>query len=107
MTEVVEVTTTLETAEQAQVLAKWLVGQQLAACVQITGPIQSVYRWQGEICESSEYRCTIKSTQSMLEDVKQGIQQQHPYDVPEILVQNVADCSDAYAEWLQAQVRTT
>lgn len=104
MLNIVEITTTLETMEQAQQLADSLVKSHLAACVQITGPIQSVYKWQGKICNSAEYRCTIKTTAKMQAKLFTAIHELHPYDVPEILVTNVSACSEAYRLWLQAQL---
>ncbi len=104
MCNIVEITTTLETMEQAQQLADALVKSRLAACVQIAGPIQSVYQWQGEICNSTEYRCTIKTTANLQARLFSAIREQHPYEVPEILVTKVSASSEAYGRWLQAQV---
>ncbi len=106
MTGILEVTTTLETAEQAQAIARQLVESQLAACVQITGPMQSIYRWQGAVCEAEEYRCTAKTSEALLEEVMASIRSSHPYDVPEVLATEVIACSQDYAEWLRAQLKT-
>ena len=105
MTDIVEITTTTETAAQAQALARQMVAARLAACVQITGPIQSIYRWQGEVCEATEYRCTLKTTMQLVPDVTQAIEEHHPYEVPEILVLETVACSASYAQWLHAQLR--
>jgi periplasmic divalent cation tolerance protein len=105
MHRIVELTTTVETEDQAQTLARALVEERLAACVQITGPIQSIYRWQGQICEGSEFRCTVKSKKELTPSLLTAITQQHPYETPEILVVDVADCAEDYAAWLVAQLR--
>ncbi len=104
MHNIVEITTTLETKEQAQKLANELVTKRLAACVQISGPIESVYSWQGKICNSAEYRCTIKTIAELQDRLLIAIREEHPYDVPEILVTEVSASSEAYGRWLQAQV---
>lgn len=105
MTEFIEVTTTTDSQAEAQRIAKSLVDSRLAACVQITGPIISVYRWQGEICESNEYRLTIKSLATLASPIVEAIQQQHSYQTPEILVGHIAIAAESYAQWLRAEVR--
>ena len=105
MSEIIELTTTTETQAQAQLLARQLVDSRLAACVQITGPIDSIYRWQGQVCEAREYRCTVKSIKRLSQQLVQEVVRQHPYETPEILVVDIAHCSDAYAQWLVSQVR--
>ena len=104
MSEIVELTTTVETEAQAQTLAEQLVNARLAGCVQITGPICSVYRWQGNVERAQEFRCTIKTLADMVDSVVAAVERMHPYDVPEILLVQVARCSAAYADWLRGQV---
>ncbi len=104
MTEFIEVTTTTADQCEAQRIARSLIDSRLAACVQITGPITSVYRWKGELCESSEFRLTIKSLAALTGRIVETIQQQHSYETPEILVGNIADCEESYAQWLRAEV---
>lgn len=104
MSDIVEVTTTVETLDQAQSLADALVSQRLAACVQITGPIWSVYHWQQKIERSQEYRCTVKTTAAQADAAIAAIESSHPYDVPEILLTPVARSSLPYTAWLKAQV---
>lgn len=104
MSNIIEVTTTLGSESAANELARKLVEARLAACVQITGPIQSVYRWQGSVHEDREWRCTIKSLSSLLDSIRQFIRQHHPYQTPEILATSVLDCGTEYANWLYEQV---
>ena len=104
MTEFIEVTTTTSSEQEARLIAHELVKNRLAACVQITGPIQSIYRWQGEVCEATEYRCTIKSTALHTTRIVESIQQHHSYETPEILVVAIANCAPDYADWLRMQV---
>ncbi|MEM7559160.1 MAG: divalent-cation tolerance protein CutA, partial [Planctomycetota bacterium] len=103
MSHIVELTTTVETREQAESLAKKMVEMHLAACIQLM-PIQSIYRWQGEVCESEEIRCTMKSSKQMQYKLVAAIQENHPYDVPEILVVEVADAGPDYEAWLLEQL---
>jgi periplasmic divalent cation tolerance protein len=103
-TDIVEVTTTLPDQLSAMQIAEKLVEQRLAGCVQVTGPITSIYRWQGTLRRDVEYRLTIKSLRQMIPSLIEVVSQSHPYQVPEILVVNVARTTDAYALWLMDQV---
>ncbi|MCR9295613.1 MAG: divalent-cation tolerance protein CutA [bacterium] len=105
MSDILEVTTTLETAEQAEMLAEKVVQERLAACVQITGPITSVYSWQGKLCKSTEYRCTIKTIGRLLDPLMEAIRDLHPYDVAEILATPVVKASSDYVQWMLQQLR--
>lgn len=104
MNSLIEVTTTLGCQEDARTLASKLIAARLAACVQIDGPIESVYRWQGQVQCEPEWRCTMKSIEELQDKLLAFIDEHHPYDVPEILVHSVAGVSDSYAAWLQEQV---
>ena len=104
MIEIVEVTTTVGSEEAASKLAKQIVTARLAACVQIDGPLLSIYRWQGEICEAREWRCTIKTLASASAQLIDFIDENHPYEVPEVLVIDVEASSAPYAQWLADQV---
>ena len=101
--DILELTTTTETEEQAQELARQLVRARLAACVQVVGPIHSVYRWQGEICESAEFRLTAKSIPQRQASLLDFVKSVHPYQTPEILV-HVVQVSEEYGRWLTEQV---
>ncbi len=97
------ITTTVGSREQAIDLARHLVEAKLAACVQIDGPIQSLYRWIGDICNESEFRLTCKSLLRLAQAIIELVKEKHPYELPEILIASV-DCSEEYARWLQSQV---
>lgn len=82
-------------------LARALVEQGLAACVQIQAPVASIYRWQGAIEQATEIPLLIKTTQARYEEVERAIAQAHPYDVPEIIALPLAGGLPAYLSWLQ------
>jgi len=104
MTEAIQVTTTTETRAQADSIAQALVEGRLAACVQITGPIQSVYRWQEKIERADEWLCSIKTRKTLFSEVEAAIRQLHPYQCPEILATPILAGSDAYLQWLSEQL---
>ncbi len=98
-----QVITTLGSADDAHTLARALVEQRLAACVQIVGPVTSVYRWQDRIEEAQEYLCLIKTRLELYQRLEQAIRAVHPYQVPEILAFPVAAGSRDYLAWLSDQ----
>ena len=101
----IQVTTTTATEEDARRIAASLVEQRWAACVQIEGPLESVYRWQGKMEQTQEWRCTVKTRGSLFEAVAQAIGHLHPYECPEILATPIVACNEAYLAWLESQLR--
>ena len=89
----------------AETCAQYLVKHRHAACVQIDGPIRSVYQWKGEIEAEEEFRLLVKTSSQALDECVAALQKQHPYDLPEIVVLN-ASASAAYASWVSEQTLT-
>ncbi len=96
----IQISTTTETKEQAQKIARYLVEQKLAACVQISGPIESTYRWKGKVETASEYLCLIKTRTSLFKKVEAAIKKLHPYETPEIIATPIVKGSREYLNWL-------
>ncbi len=94
------VITTVESSQDAEILAKAVIEQFLAACVQIDGPIVSHYRWRGEVQRTSEYRLLIKTTNARWPVLKQTLARLHPYEQPQIILLGVQDSSDGYRDWV-------
>jgi periplasmic divalent cation tolerance protein len=101
---IVQVTTTVPTATAAAAVATALVDTGLAACVQVSGPVRSRYRWQGAVEEADEWCCVAKTTAAAAPAAVAAIRAVHPYDVPEILVTPVVGGHDAYLAWVAAEV---
>jgi periplasmic divalent cation tolerance protein len=93
------ITTTTATREQARELAIWLSESRLAACVQIF-PIESFYRWQGEVREEQEYKLIIKTRSVLFEQLAQELAQKHPYEEPEIIQLRVDNAAEGYGKWI-------
>lgn len=104
MTDFIQVSTTTETKQAAQEIAAALVEQRLAACVQVSGPVESVYRWQGKVQQSQEWLCTAKTRASLFPQVEAAIRELHTYECPEIVAVPIADGSAAYLAWLGEQL---
>jgi periplasmic divalent cation tolerance protein len=98
-----QVTTISGSREEADRIATTLVDQRLAGCVQIIGPIRSVYRWQGEIEHGEEWLCQIKTTGMLYSHVEAAIREIHSYDCPEIIATPIIAGSEAYLQWLSEQ----
>jgi len=93
--------TSVECEVDASKLAKSLVNEGLAACVQISAPGKSLYQWQGKLQCEDEYYLSIKITDAASEPVIAWLKQNHPYEVPEILRLS-AESSREYLEWMRA-----
>ena len=103
MHEFVLITTTSGDHSVADQIAAELVDRRLVACAQISGPIKSVYRWEGAVEFTEEVVLQLKTTTEHVDAVKATILRLHPYDVPEIIVQAIVDGSDAYLQWIRDQ----
>ena len=94
------VLSTVERKSDAERIAGELVAGSLAACVQIDGPISSVYRWGGNTESSIEYRLVIKTSIDAWPLLKQRLSKIHPYDEPQIVMLHIADATQGYADWV-------
>ena len=88
----------------AGALARTLVEERLAACVNILPAMTSVYRWEGQVEEGTERQLLIKTAPDRVGALRTRLLQLHPYDVPEFVVIDVAGGSDAYLSWLRGSV---
>ena len=100
----VQVLTTTPDKETAEKIAKTLVENKLAACVQIYGPVTSVYRWKDKIEQEVEWQCQIKTCDKLTDKIENLIKDAHPYDVPEIIVTEIVSGSNEYLNWIKEMV---
>ncbi|MCX7816061.1 MAG: divalent-cation tolerance protein CutA [Syntrophales bacterium] len=100
MTEYIQLVVTVDTKERAESIASLLVEQKLAACVQVSGPVKSVYHWQGKLEEATEWMCFIKSRRELYQELENAIRSNHPYEVPEILAFPVLIGYEPYLQWV-------
>ncbi len=106
MEEYIQVSTTCEKKEDAEKIAQALVEKELAACVQVLGPILSIYRWQSKIERAEEWLCLAKTKSALYYRVERAILEMHPYDTPEIIALPITAGSAKYLKWLESAVRT-
>jgi len=86
---------------EATILAADLMDTRLAACVQISRPGLSVYRWKGKVEQADEYYLSIKAALECGGNVVSWLKQHHPYVLPEIILSE-CDAIDDYADWVQS-----
>ncbi len=106
MTDKIVVFSTCGSDEEARKVARGLVEKRLAACVNVTPGIRSIYRWQGAIEEDSEYLLMIKSRRDLFERLRAELESLHSYDVPEVVALPVVDGSEAYLGWMDQELET-
>jgi len=88
-------------------LARTLVDEGLAACVNVLGECTSVYRWQGVVETAAEVPVLIKTRRSLYPRVEQAIARLHPYELPEVIAVTLTDGLPAYLEWVRTQTTRT
>ncbi len=92
--------TTTGTEEQALSIARSLVSERLAACVNIIGPVRSVYRWHDAIEDEREYLLLIKTRATLYMKVETRVRELHTYEVPEVIALSLDRGSPPYIKWL-------
>ena len=95
------VLTTCPDAKAADMIARSLVENRLAACVNIVSSIQSVYRWQGQVESATEHLLVIKIREADYAAVQRRIAELHSYELPEVIAVPIENGSPAYLRWLE------
>jgi periplasmic divalent cation tolerance protein len=94
------VLTTLAADADASALARTLVEERLAACVNVLPPMVSTYRWKGNVEQDREQQLIIKTAADRIDALEQRLRQLHPYELPEFLVLPASGGSEAYLRWV-------
>jgi periplasmic divalent cation tolerance protein len=97
--------TTTDSADHARTMARSLVEENLAACVNITGPLTSCYRWQGHTEEAVEYGLLVKTPSDRLEEARERLLALHSYTTPCVLVWPCGDVHPPFMHWAVEQTR--
>jgi periplasmic divalent cation tolerance protein len=103
MTRFIQIATTTATKAEADQIAAMLVEQQLVACAQVSGPLASVYHWQGQVESNAEWLCTLKTRETLFERVAAAIREVHSYQCPEIIATPIVAGSADYLAWLERE----
>lgn len=98
--EFIQVAVTTESRELAEEIAMFLVREEFAACGQVSGPITSIYRWQGKIETKTEWNLGLKTRRALFGKMETEIKRMHPYIVPQIVAFPIELGSKDYIQWL-------
>ena len=104
MTTFIQIETTTASQEEALRIARELVERRLVACAQVTGPVTSVYRWEGNVEQGEEWRCTLKTRASLFKEVATAIRELHSYECPEIIAVAMVEASADYLAWMDSEL---
>ena len=104
MTPFIQIATTTATKDEAQQIASVLIDQRLVACAQVSGPLVSVYHWQGKVDTSDEWLCTVKTRETLFDRVSIAIRAVHSYQCPEIVATPIIAASPDYLAWMEREV---
>ena len=105
--DVVLVLTTVPDAPTGETIARALVEERLAACVNALAPMTSVYRWNGAVTRDEERQLIVKTTRERVAEVEARIAALHPYELPELLVVAAEGGSERYLGWVRAETGCT
>lgn len=105
MADYMQVVTTTSNRRNADAIARILISKRLAGCVQILGPMESIFMWKGKMEKENEWICLIKTKKSAYKKVESEIISLHEYTTPEILAFPITHGYKKYLHWLEAYVR--
>jgi periplasmic divalent cation tolerance protein len=100
VTDVMLVLSTMPSPEKAAEIARTVVDEQLAACVNLVPAVRSIYRWQGAVQDDTETLAIMKTTAECCAALRARIVELHPYDVPEVIAVPIADGHAPYLAWV-------
>ena len=105
MTDKIVVMVTAASRRECRKIARHLVEAKLAACVNITPGIESIFRWKGKLANDKECLMLIKSTRQLFPEIKAAISKIHSYHTPEIIALPIVDGSRNYLQWVGDSVK--
>lgn len=101
----IQVMTTIYDKKKAEKIATHLLKKKLTGCVQILGPVESKYWWEGKIVKDKEWLILIKTSANLYKKVEKEIKANHAYSVPEILATPIINGSKDYLKWLERIIK--
>jgi len=106
MLKYLQITTTVPKLNDAKQISDRILNKKLASCVQIIGPIKSIYWWKNKIEKKEEWLCIIKTRKKLFKIIEKFIKNIHPYEVPEIIATPIINGSIEYFNWIYNEVKS-
>jgi periplasmic divalent cation tolerance protein len=103
MSDEIVVFVTASSEDEARTISNALVGQKLAACANIVPSVNSIFTWQGQVCQEGEVLIMLKSVRPRLDSLIEMVKEMHSYEVPEIIALPVIAGSKEYLEWVRSE----
>lgn len=103
LTDKIVILSTCGSAEEAELVARTLLQEQLAACVNIVQGVRSLYRWKGAIEDSQEWLLIIKTRRDLVPGISEALRRVHTYEIPEVVAIPVVDGLAEYLEWIDRE----
>ena len=97
--------TSVSKEEDARRLARLMLEERLAACVNIIPGVQSIYEWQSKIHEDQELILMIKTRRELVEPLNEFLKKNHPYELPELIALNIDNGNPNYLRWIDSIVK--
>ncbi len=104
MTDKIVVLSTSSSKEEAEKIARLLVEERLAACVNVLPGLRSFYRWKGKVEDAAEWLLLIKSSRGKFDKLQATLEKLHSYEVPEVIALPIVDGSKNYLLWLEGEI---
>ena len=105
MTDKIVVLSTCASAEEAERLARRVIDDHLAACVNVLSPVRSFYRWKGVIEDSAEWLLITKSVRDKFDALRAALESAHTYEIPEVIAISVIEGSPSYLSWIERELQ--
>lgn len=106
MTSAIVVLVTVGSEQEAETIATALLEERLAACVNVTSPVRSLYRWEGRIADDREWQLVIKTQARLFKALAARVRALHSYNVPEIIALPVLAGTTDYVDWIQNETES-
>ena len=103
MEPIITITTTADDREMLEKIGRLLLTRRLIACIQIVGPIKSIYWWKDKMEETDEWLGIMKSKESLYTQIEAEICRLHTYEVPQIVASEVCHVLPSYGQWVLAE----
>lgn len=106
MTDKIVVLSTCASAEEAERLARRVVDERLAACVNVLSPVRSFYRWKGAVEDSAEWLLIIKTMRDKFDALRAALESAHTYEVPEVIAIPIVEGLPNYLSWIERELQS-